>query len=421
VLHNTSFFIGNHDAYPTLQKGCFIVDYLNPPGFLGTGASLLADVTLIAYILLIVPGMVLGYIFARTNRHRPHHRNLMIGITAVNWLLILWVMVAAFNFDVAANIGAQPSNPRYLYPSIHSALGLVAQLLATYIIFRMIREDVQVAAAKARGEDNLSRYWFTSAKPTMRLVLALWLVTAVLGFVNYVVRYNVVNLGGAGGEVVATEEAAPLATEDAAPVEASEEAAPAATDAPVAETEEAASLAETAEAAPVVETEAAAAVAVVSTAAAAVVATEEVGVAETAEAAPPPATAPVRPTAAPPTPASPAGATVTVAARAHPTLGNILVDGNGRTLYVYANDEPGWSNCVNACLNNWEVYVVDRNAALTLASGLAGELGLVQRADGTFQVMYNTQPLYRFALDRRPGDASGNGAGNLWSVVRLSG
>jgi predicted lipoprotein with Yx(FWY)xxD motif/uncharacterized membrane protein YozB (DUF420 family) len=406
------------------------VDYLNPPGFLGTGASLLADVTLIAYILLIVPGMVLGYIFARTNRHRPHHRNLMIGITAVNWLLILWVMVAAFNFDVAANIGTQPSNPRYLYPSIHSALGLVAQLLATYIIFRMIREDVQVAAAKARGEDNLSRYWFTSAKPTMRLVLALWFVTAALGFVNYVVRYNVVNLGGGGGEVVATEEAAPLATEEAAPAEASEEAAPVATDeaaptdAPVVATEEAAPLAATEEAAPVAETEEATAVAIAPTAAAAVVATEEVGVAETAEAAPPPATAPVRPTAAPPTPPTPAslaGAAVTVAARAHPTLGNILVDGNGRTLYVYANDEPGWSNCVNACLNNWEVYVVDRNAALTLAQGLTGELGLVQRADGTFQVMYNTQPLYRFVLDRRPGDASGNGAGNLWSVVRLSG
>jgi predicted lipoprotein with Yx(FWY)xxD motif len=321
-----------------------IVDYLNPPGFLGTGASLLADITLLAYILLIVPGMVLGFIFARTNRHRPHHRNLMIAITVVNWILILWVMIVAFRFDVAGNIGSQPTNPRYLFPSVHSILGLIAQLLATYVVYRMIREDTQVAAAKKRSEENLSRYWFTSAKTTMRLVLGLWLVTAVLGIANYVVRYNVVTLSSASGDVggvVTTQEAASVLTTEEATTDVSA------------------------------------------------------------------------------TPAASGSVTITVAA--HPTLGNILADGQGRILYVYANDEVGWSNCVDACLTNWEVYILDRDAELTLGEGLSGEIGLTERADGTFQVMYNTQPLYRFRLDQNPGDALGNGVDNLWSVVVMAG
>src|SRR5689334_9458943 len=131
--------------------------YLQPPGFLGTGASLLADITLLAYILLIVPGMVAGYILARRGRHRPHHKTIMITITAVNWLLIIFLMLTAYRYDVIGNIASQPTNARYLMPTIHGAIGLVAQLLATYIVFRMLREDTQVAAAKKRGEKGQQR------------------------------------------------------------------------------------------------------------------------------------------------------------------------------------------------------------------------------------------------------------------------
>ncbi len=98
-------------------------------------------------------------------------------------------------------------------------------------------------------------------------------------------------------------------------------------------------------------------------------------------------------------------------------LGAFLVDGEGRTLYVYANDEPGWSNCVGTCLNNWQVYTVEADTPLVVGAGLDGELGLTERADGTLQVTYDDQPLYYFSLDRRPGDAIGSGAGNVWSVV----
>jgi uncharacterized membrane protein YozB (DUF420 family) len=166
--------------------------YLQPQGFLGTGASLLADLTLLAYILLLVPGMIVGFVFARRGKYRPNHKYTMMTITAVNWVLIIFLMLVAYSYDVMGNIGQQTSNPRYLIPSIHGVLGLVAQVLATYVIFRMLREERDVAAAKKRGEpkDKISRFYFTSAKYFMRTILALWLIISLLGIFNYLIRYD---------------------------------------------------------------------------------------------------------------------------------------------------------------------------------------------------------------------------------------
>ncbi len=190
--------------------------YLEPAGFLGTGASLLADITLLAYVLLLVPGMIAGFVFARQGRHRPQHKWTMIIITLVNWGLIIFLMLAAYRFDVAPNIGSQPGNARYLLPTIHGLLGIPAQLLATYVIYRMLREDTQVAQAKGRGETDLSRYWFKSAKPVMRVTLLLWLATALLGVFSYLIRYEVIPAFGAAAVApAATEE--PLATPEVTP------------------------------------------------------------------------------------------------------------------------------------------------------------------------------------------------------------
>lgn len=195
--------------------------YLEPQGFLGTGASLLADLTLLAYILLIVPGILTGFVFARRKLHRPHHQISMIAITVVNWLLIIFLMVVAYRFDVISNIGSAPGNPRYLMPTVHGLLGLVAQLLATYVVIRMVIEDVNVARAKQRGEKNLSKYWFKGAKPFMWVILILWLVTALLGIASYVIRYELISIGGGNvpAPVVTQEVEMPAMTEEAPPVE----------------------------------------------------------------------------------------------------------------------------------------------------------------------------------------------------------
>ncbi len=193
--------------------------YLEPTGFLGTGASLATDLTLIAYLLLIIPGMLAGWYFARSGRHRPAHKWTMITITVVNTILILALMVVAYQFDVVDNIGSQPDNFRYLMPTVHALFGFPAQVLAIIIVINMLREDSAVAAAKKRGETNFTKYWWKRAKPVMRLTLVLWLITATFGVFSYLIRYDVLTIpsGAETVEPIATEEpqVAPESTDEA--------------------------------------------------------------------------------------------------------------------------------------------------------------------------------------------------------------
>jgi len=203
--------------------------YLEPTGFLGTAASLATDLTLIAYLFLIIPGMLAGLYFARKGQHRPAHKWVMITITVVNTILILALMVVAYRFDVVDNIGSQPDNFRYLMPTVHAVFGFPAQVLAIIIVINMLREDSAVARAKQRGETDLSKYWWKLAKPVMRLTLALWLITATFGVVSYLIRYDVLTLASSADtiEPVVTEEPAvtpevtdePVMTEEAEPME----------------------------------------------------------------------------------------------------------------------------------------------------------------------------------------------------------
>lgn len=99
-------------------------------------------------------------------------------------------------------------------------------------------------------------------------------------------------------------------------------------------------------------------------------------------------------------------------------LGSFLVGPDGRTLYLFTNDTPGVSNCSGDCLANWPPLLVEEGQQPTLAEGIAGRLGVIQRPDdGTFQVVFNGMPLYYFASDMAPGEATGQGRGDVWYVV----
>jgi len=101
-------------------------------------------------------------------------------------------------------------------------------------------------------------------------------------------------------------------------------------------------------------------------------------------------------------------------------LGTFLVDGDGRTLYLFTIDEPGVSNCDEACLQAWPPLLTagDPTAA---GSADATLLGTLTRADGTLQVTYAGWPLYLFAADATPGDVNGQGVNDVWFVVAPDG
>lgn len=100
-------------------------------------------------------------------------------------------------------------------------------------------------------------------------------------------------------------------------------------------------------------------------------------------------------------------------------LGAFLVDAQGMTLYLFTNDAPGVSNCTGQCLANWPPLLVAEGEQPTLAAGIPGRLGVIQRPDdGTFQVVYNGMPLYTWVKDAQPGDATGQNVNGVWFVVK---
>ncbi|MPZ72235.1 MAG: hypothetical protein GEU74_03250 [Nitriliruptorales bacterium] len=109
------------------------------------------------------------------------------------------------------------------------------------------------------------------------------------------------------------------------------------------------------------------------------------------------------------------GATVAVESS---DLGDILVDGEGRTLYLLTADEQGASTCYDDCESNWPPLEGTAQAGAGADDSL---LAVVDRDDGTQQATYNDWPLYYFAGDAQAGDVNGQGVGGVWFVVTADG
>jgi predicted lipoprotein with Yx(FWY)xxD motif len=108
----------------------------------------------------------------------------------------------------------------------------------------------------------------------------------------------------------------------------------------------------------------------------------------------------------------------------HTSLGTVLVDGRGRTLYLFERDKTKKSTCSGACAQNWPPLTT--SGAATAGGGVnAHKLGTTKRSDGTTQVTYNGHPLYLFVIDQnKPGSTKGEGVdafGAEWYVVGTNG
>jgi predicted lipoprotein with Yx(FWY)xxD motif/uncharacterized cupredoxin-like copper-binding protein len=111
-----------------------------------------------------------------------------------------------------------------------------------------------------------------------------------------------------------------------------------------------------------------------------------------------------------------AGESPSVFVRQDPSLGPILTDSKGMTLYLYTKDTtPGESTCYDKCATNWPPFMASE--PLSLPGNVEGTLSTITRTDGTTQVAYNDIPLYYFAKDTQPGDTMGEGVGDVWYVV----
>jgi predicted lipoprotein with Yx(FWY)xxD motif len=122
-------------------------------------------------------------------------------------------------------------------------------------------------------------------------------------------------------------------------------------------------------------------------------------------------------------PKTASGQTATVGTASGGNLGTILVDSQGRTLYLFEKDSGTKSACFNACATNWPP--LRDSGKPTAGTGLnASLLGTTPRSDGNPQVTYNGHPLYTFVMDQKPGDANGQGStafGGSWFTLNTAG
>ena len=119
---------------------------------------------------------------------------------------------------------------------------------------------------------------------------------------------------------------------------------------------------------------------------------------------------------------APATGSATISSRMT-SLGQILVDSNGMTIYLFEKDKGTTSMCDSSCARFWPP--VTTSGAPKAGSGvIAAKLGTTKRADGTTEVTYNGHPLYLYAGDKSAGDVTGQGLnafGALWYVLSPTG
>jgi len=125
-------------------------------------------------------------------------------------------------------------------------------------------------------------------------------------------------------------------------------------------------------------------------------------------------------TPAPPTASNGQAATVGVE---NTNLGDVLVDAQGRTLYLFQKDTGTTSQCTGSCATFWPPDTV--TGAATAGSGAdAALLATTMRSDGKTQVTYHGHPVYLYSGDHKAGDTTGQGVnafGASWFALNSAG
>ncbi len=128
---------------------------------------------------------------------------------------------------------------------------------------------------------------------------------------------------------------------------------------------------------------------------------------------------------------APAGAStsaVTISAQSVPGVGTVLVNGQGRTLYLLNSEKGGKITCTdaNGCTKIWPDTELPKGmTAAKAGSGVqASLLGTVKGDNGALYVTYHGWPLYTFSGDSGSGAAHGQGItsfGGTWYALTSSG
>ncbi|GAB3903337.1 hypothetical protein GCM10029964_095120 [Kibdelosporangium lantanae] len=104
------------------------------------------------------------------------------------------------------------------------------------------------------------------------------------------------------------------------------------------------------------------------------------------------------------------------------TLGVVLTDEKGLTLYRFDKDtaKPATSSCYDDCAKKWPPLLAE-GKQLTFTGVDESVIGTMTRKDGTKQVTINGWPMYKYAKDTNAGDYNGQGQGGTWFAATPEG
>jgi hypothetical protein len=142
-------------------------------GFLGTSASTVADINLVAQLVIVVL-LATGWVYGRDKKKIKLHGQLMVVAVLVNGVAIALVMVPSLILNLGS-IESNPLGPGPLVSVVHAIVGTVAWIYAAYLSWVWGLKPATVECFKR--------------KKWMKPVLYAWLAAAILGVGFYVYYY----------------------------------------------------------------------------------------------------------------------------------------------------------------------------------------------------------------------------------------
>ncbi|HEY7398199.1 MAG TPA: hypothetical protein VH538_07855 [Gaiellaceae bacterium] len=102
----------------------------------------------------------------------------------------------------------------------------------------------------------------------------------------------------------------------------------------------------------------------------------------------------------------------------------IVVNAKGLTLYHLSTERPGAIACSGVCAKFWIPVLATKGKRVLGKGVIASKVGTIKRPDGKLQLTYNHYALYRYYLDKKPGQAAGEGfvtSTGRWYAIATSG
>jgi plastocyanin/uncharacterized membrane protein YozB (DUF420 family) len=146
---------------------------LKADGFLGTGAPLVSDISLIAQVIFLI-ALTIGVIAQRKSKYAWHDR-IQTTVVLLNYLFVIFVMVRSFHEQqVASTLLRRPGDPYFLSAGVHAGFGTITVLLSSYAL---------LAGHKILPRHiGKLRYW-------MWATYGFWTATVLLGITTYTTWY----------------------------------------------------------------------------------------------------------------------------------------------------------------------------------------------------------------------------------------